>query len=339
MAGLTERSQVGKREDFADLIAIADVKNTPFISQANKGREPVNTLFDWQVDAYEPPKRSGTVDGEDVVDYENAAQNRAKLRNHVQVFRRTAKVSRLAENVSNVAGLGRKKELANSIRKKLVEIKRDMECGFLSDNDAQQDDGANAYLSRAMGTWITGTAHSYLDFPARYKPSGSQLNTTAVASLTEEGDVQEMLQAIFDATGFSGSYVLFAGSELRRAFTTMTRWSKNGPAGADTDTFYTVRQFSFSGTDQKIVNTTSVYEGDYGIIRVVSDNFIGCDAAGAPDTDRGYLVDMGKVHVRYNSMPSVERLPDLGGGPRALVESVAGLQFDNTLCAGKFLPA
>lgn len=331
MPGLVERDQVGRREDFADLIAVADVKSTPFVSQVNKGREPVNTLFDWQVDAYEDPVLTGTVDGLDVENYENAAQNRAKLRNHVQVHRRTAKVSRLAENVSDVAGLGKKRELANSIRKKLVEIKRDIEASCLSLNDAQDDDGSNPNISRALGVWISNTAHSYLDFPAQYKPDGFQLNTTAVGSLTEDTDLQDVLQAVYDATGFTGDYALFCGSDLRRQITTMTR-----VVSSATEDYYTSRTFNQASTDKKISSSTSFYDGDYGMFRVISSSFIGWVAGTGVDKDRGYLLDMKRVHLRYNQMPTVERLPDLGGGPRVLVEAVCGLQFDNPLCSARW---
>lgn len=321
------------REDLADLIAVADVKSTPFTSMVNKGRAPVNTLFSWQADAYEKPKVTGIVDGTDVADYENAAKNRARIYDHIQVFRRTAKVSRLAQDVSDVAGLGKKKEMANSIRKKMVELKRDLEATFLSDNEAQDDDGSVPNMTRGLGKWIQATAQTYLPVPAAYRPASAQVDTTAVASLTEDDNVQALLQAIYDATGFDGNYTLFAGSTLRRRFTTMTRIIE----GATSEkAAYTVRQFGTSMESESIKSTTSIFEGDYGIVSVTSSSFIGLDANGDPTKERGYLLNMKRVHLRYNSMPTVERLPDMGGGPRVLLESVCGLQVDNPLDCAKF---
>ena len=89
MAGLLEISQVGKREDFADIIAMVDMKATPFTSACPKGSEPANTIFDWQMDAYDPPVLGGIIDGVDVVsgDYVNPAALRAKGHGRVQKFR------------------------------------------------------------------------------------------------------------------------------------------------------------------------------------------------------------------------------------------------------------
>ena len=68
MAGLLEITQTGKREDFADVIAMVDYKSTPFTSQCPKGSEPANTIYDWQMDAYDDPVLGGVIDGKDVID-------------------------------------------------------------------------------------------------------------------------------------------------------------------------------------------------------------------------------------------------------------------------------
>jgi hypothetical protein len=167
--------------------------------------------------------------------------------------------------------------------------------------------------------------------PAAYKPVAAQINATAVASLTEDGDVQSVLQAIFDATGMLGEYVLFAGSTLRRRFTDLTRTVANA-----TSTATKVRTFQYSGQAEKVASTTAIFQGDYGTVEVESCSFIGVDAAGAPDKLRGYLVDMDKLHLRFHKMPTAERFPDLGGGPRVNIETVFGLQVDNPIGLAKF---
>jgi hypothetical protein len=53
MAALLEVNQVGKREDFSDVIATVDAKNLPVTSMVPKGSEPANSIFDWQTDAYD----------------------------------------------------------------------------------------------------------------------------------------------------------------------------------------------------------------------------------------------------------------------------------------------
>ena len=331
MPGLTETRQVGAREDLADFIAILDVRDTPFMSAVEKGPEPTNTLMQWEADIYADPKTTGTVDGQDVLNFENAAEGRQKLYNHVQIFRRTAKVSRLANDVNTVPG--GKKELAIAIQKKLVEIKRDMESAFLSANAAQDDSGILPHQTRGMLSWatVTGSQPAYLPTPAAFCPASGQVMATAAASLVET-DIQTLLKAIYDNCGMAGDYVLFCGSTLRRAFTDFTRFGQF----ASTNTSRIARMFTASESDTKVSATTAIFEGDYGTIELMSCPFIGWSTAAK--LDAGLLVDMNRVKLRSNKPPAVEKLPDLGGGPRILIEAVMGLQVDNPKGLGKFYP-
>src|SRR5258705_3652703 len=168
MAGLLEINQVGKREDFADVIAMIDYKNTPFSSMCPKGSEPVNTIYDWQMDAYDDPLLGGVIDGKDVVDtdYVNPAARRAKAHGRIQKFRKAFMVSDMAQNVSDVAGVGRRGEMQRAIKKSIVELKRSMEATFCSDQVSQADDGSTkAYLTRAAGSWVSNAVGADLPTP------------------------------------------------------------------------------------------------------------------------------------------------------------------------------
>jgi hypothetical protein len=329
---MTEPIQIGKREDLADMMSIIDVKETPFISRIRKSKAPTNTLFDWMVDRYDLPKLGGTVDGTDVTNFENHGVFRLKLHNYIEVFRRSDKVSRLAQDISNVAGV--KNEIANGGMKKLVEIKRDMEATLLSDQDAQADNGIVEYLTCALGKWISLAGPS--TFPitdAAYRPSSGQINTTAVASLIEDTDLQGMLQAIFDSTGFSGEHSILAGSVFRRRFTDMTRTIASVSGSTSK-----IRTFAGAQSSKRVDNTTTIYAGDYGSLDIETSSWIGWNGL-VPDKERAYVLDYNKLHLRYGKTPSIERLTDEGGGPRFFVEAVAGLQVDNPAGLGKFDPA
>jgi hypothetical protein len=332
MPGLTERIQTGQREDLADFISIVDAKATPLTSMIKKDKRPTNTLMQWVADAYAAPKTTGIVDGVDVTDYENAAEARAKIYNHIQIFRRTAKTSRLAETVSELPG--RQGELAVATTKKLVEIKRDIEVALLSANAAQDDDGTVPNQTRGLFSWVALAASqpAYLPTPSAFCPATAQIDATACASLTE-ASVQTMLQAIYDNTGMSGDFVLIAGSILRRAFTDFTRTSQYGSANVAR----AIRTFSGAMSDKKVSNTTLVFEGDYGTVEVIPSAFLNW-SAGTPDKDAGLVLDMDRLSLRPNKMPTIEKLPDLGGGPRILIEAVLGLQVDNPIGLGKFQP-
>jgi hypothetical protein len=141
MAGLLEITQTGKKEDFADVIAMVDYKSTPFTSQCPKGSEPANSVYDWQMDAYDDPVLGGIIDGKDVldVDYINPAARRAKGHGRIQKFRKAFMISDMAQNVSNVAGVGKNGEKPRAVKKVILELKRTMEATFCSDQDSQAD--------------------------------------------------------------------------------------------------------------------------------------------------------------------------------------------------------
>jgi hypothetical protein len=330
MAGLTEPNQILKREDLADLISIADMKQTPFLTRARKLKMPRNTLFEWGVDAYETPKTTGVVDGTDVSEYEDHSRNRARLKNNIQIFRRTAKVSRLAENVSDVAG--ETSPIATATAKKIKELGRDMEATFLSSNDAQSESGSAEYLTCAFGTWISTAGPTTYTVPAAFRTPAAQVISVALTSLVEDTHLQGFLQSVYDTTGMNGDYVMVCGSDLRRRFTDCLRTA----ATAISASVGRVRTFTSAASETTVSTSVAVFEGDFGTIEVLPSNFIGF-SAGAPSKKLGYLLDFDKCGIKWSQATRGERLPDLGGGPRVLLEAVAGLQVDNPLGFGKIV--
>lgn len=324
-----------KKEDYSDILDITDFRGTPFSSMCRKSKDATNTTFDWTVDKYEDPDTKGTVDGTDVTEYEDAHANRKKLRNNVQIFRRTAKVTRATQKITNMPGAP--SPIAKAVAKKLVEIKRDMEATFLSSNDAVDDDGSDAYKTCGLGLWIDTTGPQLFEVDAAYRPASGQVIDTATASLDEDTDLQGVLTALFDAVGpQDGSHILMCGSVLRRRITSMTRTDSTGISNNP----QIVRTWNGDLTDKKVCQTVTLFEGDFGALQVIPSSWIGWDNTNkAADTDRGYVLDMSKIHIRHHVRPDVEKLEDAGGGPRRLIEAYSGLQVDNPIGLGKFQPA
>lgn len=338
-SGLSERSQVHKREDVLDLICRVDEKLTPFSSRVRKGSTPQNSYMQWTVDLYDTPKLGGVVDGTDVATFEDHAKDRKMLSTYLQTYRRTAKVTPLAQEVSDVAGV--KDEMADAVSKKLVEIARDIEATCLSDQEHTIDDGADAYLTRGLGTWIRDTTNltysggqTLHPVDAAYRPEAAQMFVGAISALTED-DLQTVLQSIYDATGMSGRYVLPVGSNVRRQITDMTRFAQY----ADANTPKASRQVNVDGNSSTVTNTVSVYEGDYGVLEVLSCNFIGSPAGTfAVNKDRGYVLDMDKVILASHKQPTVTALTNEGGGERSYIEARNALKVLNPIGMGQIEP-
>jgi hypothetical protein len=328
------------REDLADYIAIVDAKSTPFVSMAPKGRDIGNMQFSWQVDNYGAPVLAGVVDGTDVTvaSASNPVVNRTRLNNYGQAFRRDLRIGFIAET-QDVAGVT--DELANGIAKKLVEIKRDMESTFLCTNQAAQaDNGTNPYLTGSMGNWLNSTNASNIGACASgspFLPASGAVDTTASASFTE-ATAQNVLTAIYSATGTFRDYDCILGTTLKRAFTNLTASGVTQVVNANSIAATSVRTFNQDLSSDTFKASIDLFEGDFGRLILHPSTFLGGKNSTSLSAQafKGYVIPMDMVEVRYAKLPQVKTLPDAGGGPARLVEAIAGLVVKNPSGFGFF---
>ena len=328
------------REDLADYIAIVDAKSTPFVSQAPKGRDIGNMQFSWQVDNYGAPALGGVIDGTDVTvsSASNPVVNRTRLNNYGQAFRRDLRIGFIAET-QDVAGVT--DELANGIAKKLVEIKRDMESTFLCTNQAAQaDNGTNPYLTGSMGNWLNSTNASNIGACASgspFLPVSGAIDTTASASFTE-ATAQNVLTAIYSATGTFRDYDCILGTTLKRAFTNLTASGVTQVVNANSIAATSVRTFNQDLSSDTFKASIDIFEGDFGRLILHPSTFVGGKNSTSLSAQayKGYVIPMDMVEVRYAKLPQVKNLPDAGGGPARLVEAIAGLVVKNPSGFGFF---
>ena len=328
------------REDLADYIAIVDAKSTPFVSMAPKGRDIGNMQFSWQVDNYGAPVLAGVVDGTDVTvaSASNPVVNRTRLNNYGQAFRRDLRIGFIAET-QDVAGVT--DELANGIAKKLVEIKRDMESTFLCTNQAAQaDNGTNPYLTGSMGNWLNNTNASNIGACASgspFLPASGAVDTTASASFVE-ATAQNVLTAIYSATGTFRDYDCILGTTLKRAFTNLTASATAVTSTTNGIAATSVRTFNQDLSADTFKASIDLFEGDFGRLILHPSTFLGGKNSTSLSAQayKGYVIPMDMVEVRYAKLPQVKALPDAGGGPARLVEAIAGLVVKNPSGFGFF---
>jgi hypothetical protein len=338
MPSLLEKNIVnaGKREDLANLIAMVDAKDTPFTSMAKKGAQPGNTIFRWQADRL-PATTAPTpvVDGTDVdpntgtTNFVNdgTTQFRVELSNRIQIFRKAVRVSKLTQDVANIAGV--KDELANNVSKAITLIKRDMEVAMCGNQGAQVDNGTVGYRTRGLDKWIVAAANiDTVDLPAAasaFCPSASQISSVGTAALTETV-VQDILTGIYSQTGQFKDYDALVGPTLKRAFTNLVFTT----TASGTNQYQSVRTFNRDADSSSYVSSVDVFEGDFGRIRLHPSLFL-------KNNFSGYIIPFDQVEIRYGgNVAQVTELQDNGGGPARLVEAVAGLCVYNPLAFGKF---
>ncbi|NBW14943.1 MAG: hypothetical protein EBR82_43775 [Caulobacteraceae bacterium] len=331
MAELLITNQVGAREDLADLIAVADQKSTPLLSMAKKSKEPTNPLFSWLVDAMNEPVLNGVLSNQDATTFANQAANRARLYGRIQKMWRLPKVDDLAESVSDVAGIGRKREMARSVTRSLQELARDLESVFCSDQDSTEQSGTTPYKTRGLGSWISNSAQSDLPVPASQRTPSASITNTATTALTES-NLQNVLQSIYEQTGSQDRLIMVAGPSLKKAITNFTRFTVNS-----TQNVFNLRQTAQAANSDRLVSNISFYEGDFSTVEIVTSLFLAANAStDAEKYARGYVMSPDHLMLRYGRRPRFQELEDQGGGPRGLVDAIVSLAVMSPKAMAKF---
>lgn len=335
MAELIHTAQVGAREDLADLIAIADMKATPFLTAAKKSAAPTNPLFSWLVDALDPARRTGVLGNEDAATFENKAANRARLYGRVQKLWRLPKVSDIAENVSDVAGLGVKAEMRAAIARSMKEIARDIEAVLCADQDSQAESGTLPNLTRGLGSWISNSAQSdsATAVPSAFRTPTGSISTATTANVTDTV-VQALLQSIYTQTGQRKRLTGLVGPTLKRSFTAMTQVQFGS-----TNVASAVRVYNAELAAGIVGASVDLFVGDFGELELVPSMYLRTDVSEAASLCSGFILDMDSISIRYNRRPRYTPLQDGGGGPRGIIDAIVGLQVDNPLQHAKIAAA
>lgn len=375
-----------KREDLADYISLIDAKDTPFSSMAPKGKDLGNMYHRWSADVYEGATTEGFKDGKDATHipssssdvnnvkgkdggtwndpansdaydstthggaYEvlvmNHARQRDELANYAQYFRRATKVSPLAAEVTNP--VGGKNLLAQGVAKKTVELKRDMEKTFLSNNAPKKEASTQPYKTRGLGSWINNAPDAGdADIPDAFKTPSDNTQDVGGASdtsLLTETLIQDVLEAIYNVTGSVRSFDLICGAKIKRGFTNLTSTSTefastttdydSGTAGVQTAAMAgnpKVRTFNQELGNTTFKNTITVFEGDFGTLNIHVDNFM-------PSANTGYIIPLEMTEVRYGMLPRVQDIPNSGAGEGRIIEACASLVVKQPQGFGKFAP-
>ena len=154
MPGIIERTQSNQREDVSDMMITARVETTPFLASVPKRTEAQNTTFEWPIDLPVAPRTRGVEDDQDATDFQDFSPDRTKLRGRLQIFERLPKVSRLANMVPDIAGVGRKKEFAKQVSKAIAAVGLDIETRCLcSDDSAEETNPGTAYETRGASVY------------------------------------------------------------------------------------------------------------------------------------------------------------------------------------------
>jgi hypothetical protein len=252
---------VGNREDLSDIIFDISPTETPFVSSIAKIKAKAR-LHEWQTDALDSAGANSQIEGDDATT--NTAVPTIRLTNYCQILSKTARVSGTQEAVDKA---GRAGEMAYQVRKRMEEIKRDLE--YAAVRNQASSAGSEAVASRMAGveSWIAtnktsvGAASGSAPVTTPGFSSGavaSPTDSTAAGTVTEAA-LKAVLQAVWTAGG--DPKVLMVGPATKSRVSTSfagiaTRYrdaNKNG------------------GT--AIVSGVDLYISDFGEHKIVPNRF------------------------------------------------------------------
>jgi hypothetical protein len=140
----------GIREELSNIIYNISPEETPFMSNAGRGKIS-SVLFEYQQDSLAAPDAANQqLEGDDpaVFDTSNAT---VRMTNYAQISRKTLSISGTEEVVDKA---GRKSELAYQQSKKGSELKRDIEGLLLSNTAANAGAAGVARKTAGLPAWV-----------------------------------------------------------------------------------------------------------------------------------------------------------------------------------------
>lgn len=335
MSSLVERDSVAKVQDLADEFDNAKAFKFPFTSRVKKGSAPNNAKMTYAVEKYDDPKITGAVDEADPSDFENPSEGDNELDVRVHVWERAVRIGGLATSVTHQAGITPKNVVAKKVAKKLIELKRDCEVTFLSDNESQVDNGALGNETRGLVKWAQATAQSHYPVPTDYlTPSSSIDSSTALADYTDD-TILAVAQSQYDETGDeTEENVIFAGSRWKRALDRITFYARSESNRT------IVRHFNQNVGPRVQLGKVDVLETSFGDIEVQLSQHI--NASGDPTSAASKRLAVGgpldNMEIRWADAPNMIPLAKTGRSTKFLVTGTGALVVLNPRKLMKFAP-
>jgi hypothetical protein len=335
---LLEKSVVGKKTDWANYITLADEHETPALRIIAKGPKPVNVIKNYQSDTYDDPQPNAWPDGKDWDTFKSAGANRKALSARIQWFVKTSAVSKLAEDVTDTAGIT--DELAHDIPKRMTEMAREMESHACSDQLAFADDTDTGHKYRGMGQWIKNGPAADADVavdPAIQPPTASIYSGT-LANLNEDA-VVGVLQSMWDNTGSKGRKLGLVGRNLKKRFRDFQYFLPSS-----TTTQSTARITQREEGDTSLGNTIDYYDSDWGMLELhmtkwnAHPNFTASGTASISNW-RGYFLNPARWMWLWNQKPTVYKPEFRGGSYKAAIDAIVMFLCLNPIGEGKVIPS
>lgn len=258
-------STAGNREDLLDAITIVSPTETPFLSGLAKTAAK-GVTHETLIDSLSSFGNPDTGDGDVQVVPEamdatfTTPASRKRISNITHIFRKTVDVSD-TQRACNTAGI--EDEYVYQLRKRLIELAREIEFGLIHSHMSAQASVGNISGSPATGRKMEGILY-YLE-PDPAGVTSNYLDSTEEGTITECGSpyarlTETVLNNHSDTAWVKGCLfkTLYCNSVQKREISGFT----------------SVVTRNVNATDLTLINAIDVYRGDFGTQAVVLHRYI-----------------------------------------------------------------
>ena len=254
----------GLAEDVHDVIYDISPTETPVMSMAKRLKAEA-TMHEWQTDSLATAAVNKAVEGDDAT-FATVAST-TMLSNRLMISQKTVMISGTADRVRKY---GRAAEMAYQIKKRGMELKRDIEvamCGMQGSSEggastARQAAGLRAMIKNYRAASGTGT-NSAGTVPGDAAGNWGLTAADGTVSTFVEADLKAALELAWEDGGDPSTIV--TNSKQKAAMSAF--------AGASAFQGFQINQAK--GAQGAIIAGVDYYVSDYGDHKVVLDRFIG----------------------------------------------------------------
>lgn len=321
---------IGTREDLSDLISNISPTDTPFVNMCRKGSAD-STKVEWQMDSLAAAAANARIEGDVAV--AAAFSPTVRALNYTQISSKTVTTSGTVEATTK-AGRG-KSELAYQITKKTKELKRDVEYALLNQDVYVVGNTTTARQTMGLPGWVDGGCAVGATTAAASLAKAAA--TTGIVTTSTSG-ANQTSYSLNTARTASSTGTAVVGEDMVLAALQNVYINGGDPDTILTDpkTRATVSGWT-SGTtkfteavDKKLVATVSIYESDYGVLKIVADRFmpIGASAKAL------FLLDSSGFELAYLRPYFVKDLAETGDFKNKSITVEFALKVDNNSSHG-----
>lgn len=304
----TTTDAIGIREDLSDVIYDISPEETPFFSNAKRGK-CANTLYEWQVDELDAVDLNNAVaEGADNTTFDEVTPT-VRLQNYVQISKKDVIISNTHEAVTKA---GRRSEVAYQIARRGKELRRDMESIALTNQVAN---GTGTRTTASVLAFLKSNTNKATAGTAGVDPVYTSLPDDPRTDGTPRDFTEVQLKDVIQQCWVSGANpkMVMVGPVNKQNFSDFTGIAEQ-------------RYQAPSSGQTRIVAAADVYQSDFGALSVVPNRFM---------RDRDALVlDPEYMEVVYLRPFKQQPLAKTGDAEKRLLNVEWGVKIHNEKAHG-----